>query len=52
MMFGGNEAAFERLRPYLDVMSEFIVYCGECGTGQMMKAFNNVIYDINIAVCV
>ena len=33
MMFGGNEAAFERLRPYLDVMSEFIVYCGECGTG-------------------
>ena len=52
MMFGGNEGAFERIRPYLDVMGEFIVYCGECGTGQMMKAFNNVIYDINIAgVC-
>ena len=52
MMFGANEWAFERIRPYLDVMGEFIVYCGECGTGQMMKAFNKVIYDINIAgVC-
>ena len=29
MMFGGNEGAFEHIRPYLDVMDEFIVSCGE-----------------------
>jgi 3-hydroxyisobutyrate dehydrogenase-like beta-hydroxyacid dehydrogenase len=33
-------------------MGEFIVYCGESGAGQMMKAVNNIIYDINIvALC-
>ena len=52
MMFGGNEGAFERIRPYLDVMGEFIVYCVECGTGHMSYAVYNVMYDINIAgVC-
>ena len=33
-------------------MGEFIVYCGESGAGQMMKAVNNIIYNINIvALC-
>ena len=49
MMFGGSDEEFRRTRPYLDAMGEFIVHCGECGSGQMMKAFNNVIYDVNIA---
>ena len=49
MMFGGTGEAFERTRPYLDVMGEFIVHCGECGKGQMMKAINNIIYNVNIA---
>ena len=49
MMFGGAEALFARAKPYLDVMGEFIVHCGAVGTGQLMKAVNNIIYDVNIA---
>jgi 3-hydroxyisobutyrate dehydrogenase-like beta-hydroxyacid dehydrogenase len=30
-------------------MGEFIVHCGEIGTGQLMKAVNNIIYNVNIA---
>ena len=45
LMFGGNRDLF-------DTMGEFIVYCGESGAGQMMKAVNNIIYNINIvALC-
>ena len=49
MMFGGSDALFERAKPYLEVMGEFIVHCGAVGTGQLMKAVNNIIYDVNIA---
>ena len=49
MMFGGSDALFARAKPYLEVMGEFIVHCGAVGTGQLMKAVNNIIYDINIA---
>ena len=49
MMFGGSEALFARARPYLDAMGEFVVHCGAAGAGQLMKAVNNIIYDVNIA---
>ncbi|MDH3713908.1 MAG: NAD(P)-dependent oxidoreductase [Gammaproteobacteria bacterium] len=49
MMFGGNNAAFTAAQPYLRIMGETIIHCGALGCGQMMKAFNNVILDINIA---
>jgi 3-hydroxyisobutyrate dehydrogenase-like beta-hydroxyacid dehydrogenase len=49
MMFGGSSGRFTEVRPYLDMMGEFIVHCGETGTGQLMKAVNNIIYNINIA---
>ena len=49
MMFGGSEELFARARPYLDLMGEFVVHCGEVGSGQLMKAVNNIVYDINIA---
>ena len=48
MMFGGSASAFDIARPYLDIMGSTIIHCGALGSGQMMKAFNNVIYDINI----
>ena len=52
MMFGGAEDAFERVRPLLEHMGEFIVHCGSLGTGQAMKALNNIVYDVNIvALC-
>ncbi len=49
MMFGGSTKLFERAKPYLDCMGEYIVHCGDVGMGQLMKAVNNIIYDINIA---
>ena len=49
MMFGGSSERFDEARPYLDIMGEFIVHCGEVGMGQLMKAVNNIIYNVNIA---
>ena len=49
MMFGGSDAAFSDAQPYLDIMGEFIVHCGAVGMGQLMKAVNNIIYNVNIA---
>ena len=49
MMFGGQAERFTAVKPYLDIMGEFVVHCGEVGQGQLMKAVNNIIYDINIA---
>lgn len=49
MMFGGSAELFTRAKPYLDVMGEFVVHCGDAGMGQLMKAVNNIVYDVNIA---
>lgn len=49
MMFGGSPEIFAETKPYLDIMGEFIVHCGDVGMGQLMKAVNNIIYDVNIA---
>ena len=49
MMFGGSAAEFEAAKPYLEIMGEFIVHCGAIGAGQLMKAVNNIIYNVNIA---
>ncbi len=49
MMFGGSAELFARARPCLDAMGEFIVHCGDIGMGQLLKAVNNIVYDINIA---
>ena len=52
MMFGGSDSQFTDARPYLDIMGEFVVHCGDTGMGQLMKAVNNIIYNVNIAaVC-
>lgn len=49
MMFGGSAERFAQTRPYLDIMGKFIVHCGAIGMGQLMKAVNNIIYNVNIA---
>ena len=49
MMFGGDLEVFADAKPYLDIMGEFVVRCGDVGMGQLMKAVNNIIYDVNIA---
>ena len=52
MMFGGLQILFEQVSPLLELLGKNIVYCGEVGSGQLMKAVNNIIYNINIvALC-
>ncbi len=52
LMFGGSHILFEQVSPLLELLGKNIVYCGEVGSGQLMKAVNNIIYNINIvALC-
>ena len=49
IMFGGSECEYQEVLPFLNLLGEFVIHCGECGFGQMMKAYNNIVYNINIA---
>ncbi len=49
VMFGGPDDAFAAAGPYLNIVGSNVIHCGGMGSGQAMKALNNVIYDINIA---
>lgn len=52
VMAGGDEAAFERCRPLLEVMGGKIVHCGPCGSGQVVKMCNQVTIALNtLAAC-
>ena len=52
LMFGGSQILFEQVFNLLELLGKNIVYCGEVGSGQLMKAVNNIIYNINIvALC-
>ena len=51
-MVGGSESAFNRAKPYLEVMGKTIVHTGGPGNGQAAKICNNMILGISmIAVC-
>ena len=47
LMFGGSQILFEQVSPLLELLGKNLVYCGEVGSGQLMKAVNNIIYNIN-----
>lgn len=49
VMFGGTDEAFASIKPYLEYFGGFIIHCGPLGSGQAMKAINNIIYNVNIA---
>ncbi len=49
VMFGGSDEAFETVKPYLEKVGTSIIHCGPVGTGQAMKALNNIIYNVHIA---
>ena len=52
VMFGGTSDAFASNKRYLEAIGEFIVHAGPLGSGQAMKAINNIIYNVNIvALC-
>lgn len=48
IMCGGKEEVFEQVRPAFEAMGENIVYCGSSGSGQRVKAVNQVICALNI----
>lgn len=51
-MFGGTKDAFDAAKPYLEAFGEDVIHGGPLGSGQAMKAINNIIYNINIvALC-
>lgn len=48
IMVGGETAVLEQVRPYLAAMGQSIVHCGPQGSGQKVKAVNQVICALNI----
>jgi 3-hydroxyisobutyrate dehydrogenase len=52
IMVGGDAAAFERVRPMLERVGKRIVHVGPSGSGQLLKACNQVLCAVNlIGVC-
>ena len=49
IMVGGDEAAFERVRPVLEAMGRLVLRVGPPGHGQMAKLINNTLAAINAA---
>jgi len=47
-MVGGSEAAFERGKPYFEIMGRNIVHAGGAGNGQAAKICNNMILGISM----
>jgi 3-hydroxyisobutyrate dehydrogenase-like beta-hydroxyacid dehydrogenase len=48
-MCGGKTEIYETLKPYFKFMGSNIMYMGKHGCGQLTKAINNILFDINIA---
>lgn len=48
IMVGGEEKDFERMRPLFEVMGETVTRVGESGTGQVVKAANQIVVALVI----
>lgn len=48
IMVGGDQAAFERALPILQVMGQNIVHIGGAGAGQIAKACNQIVVALTI----
>ncbi|SCK42623.1 2-hydroxy-3-oxopropionate reductase [Streptomyces sp. WMMB 322] len=48
IMAGGEQETFEAARPVLEVLGKTIVLCGPHGSGQTVKAANQLIVAVNI----
>ncbi|MBM4792726.1 2-hydroxy-3-oxopropionate reductase [Streptomyces sioyaensis] len=51
IMVGGNQADFDAARPLLEALGKTIVLCGPHGSGQTVKAANQLIVAVNIQAC-
>jgi 2-hydroxy-3-oxopropionate reductase len=48
IMVGGEEEAFERARPILEVLGKTITHVGPSGAGQVVKACNQIVVAVTI----
>ena len=48
IMAGGDKAAFDRVRPILEVMGKTITYCGPVGNGQLTKLSNQILVAVTL----
>lgn len=48
IMVGGEQAAFERAHPILEVLGKTITHVGESGAGQVVKACNQIVVAVTI----
>src|SRR5918998_450155 len=48
VMVGGEEADFERARPLFGVMGKTVTHVGPSGTGQVVKAANQIVVALTI----
>ena len=52
IMVGGEQSAFERVRPLLLHMGKTLTWCGPSGAGQLTKLVNQILVSVtNLAVC-
>lgn len=52
IMVGGEQAAFDRVLPLLQVMGKTITFCGPSGAGQLTKLVNQILVSSTLmAVC-
>ncbi|MEV0580632.1 2-hydroxy-3-oxopropionate reductase [Streptomyces sp. RTGN2] len=51
IMVGGERADFDAAKPVLDALGKTIVLCGPHGSGQTVKAANQLIVAVNIQAC-
>jgi 2-hydroxy-3-oxopropionate reductase len=51
IMVGGEQADFDAARPLLDTLGRTVVLCGPHGSGQTVKAANQLIVAVNIQAC-
>lgn len=51
IMAGGDQADFEEAKPVLEALGKTIVRCGPHGSGQTVKAANQLIVAVNIQAC-
>ncbi|CAN5751487.1 2-hydroxy-3-oxopropionate reductase [soil metagenome] len=48
IMVGGSEEDFERARPLFEVMGDTVTHVGPVGTGQVVKAANQIVVALTI----
>ncbi|NEB74757.1 2-hydroxy-3-oxopropionate reductase [Streptomyces sp. SID14478] len=51
VMVGGDPADFEAARPVFEAVGRTVVHCGPHGSGQTVKAANQMIVAVNLQAC-